>query len=104
MCRDPRAVIPDAPRCVFVTALPLPDGECLDTLTLETDGRLGMAVPESSMARLLIAALLLALAFIGLDVVDSERTIVAAGGWLWFAAFGLAAVALAIRTLTARSR
>ena len=44
--------------------------------------------------RLLVAALLMALSLVGLDVVDSARTVVVVGGYLWFTAFAGAASVL----------
>lgn len=45
--------------------------------------------------RLVAAALLFALSLLGLDVVDSARTVVVVGGYVWFAALaGLALVLL----------
>lgn len=57
---------------------------------------------KSTALRLLAAALLLVLALVGLDVVDSARTAVVLGGYLWFALFVAAALLLAFRTLRAR--
>lgn len=58
---------------------------------------------STSMAlRLLAAALLLALALVGLDAVDSARTVVVLGGYLWFALFVAAALLVAFRTLRSR--
>lgn len=54
--------------------------------------------------RLLAAALLLVLALVGLDVVDSARTVVVLGGYLWFALFVAAALFVAFRTLRSSGR
>jgi hypothetical protein len=50
----------------------------------------------------LAAVLLIALAFVGLDVVDSARTVVVVGGYLWFAVFAAAGLFLVFRTLRSR--
>ena len=52
--------------------------------------------------RLVAAALLFALALVGLDVVDSARTVVVVAGYLWFAILAASALALAVATLRAR--
>lgn len=52
--------------------------------------------------RLVAAALLLALSLLGLDVVDSARTVVVVGGYVWFAA--LACLALVLAGCAFRSR
>jgi hypothetical protein len=57
---------------------------------------------KSSTFRLLAAALLLALSLVGLDVVDSARTVVVLGGYLWFALFVAGALFLVFRTLRSR--
>ena len=57
---------------------------------------------KSVALRLLSAALLLVLALVGLDVVDSARTVVVLGGYLWFALFVAAALFVAIRTRRSR--
>lgn len=51
---------------------------------------------------LLAAVLLIALAFVGLDVVDSARTVVVVGGYLWFAVCAVAGLFLAFRTFRSR--
>ena len=51
---------------------------------------------------LLAAALLFALSFVGLDVVDSARTVVVLGGYLWFALSAAAGLSLVFRTLRSR--
>ena len=57
---------------------------------------------KSMALRLLSAALLLVLALVGLDVVDSARTVVVLGGYLWFALFVAAALIVAFRTRRSR--
>ncbi len=57
---------------------------------------------KSMTLPLLAAALLFALSFVGLDVVDSARTMVVLGGYLWFALFAAAALFLVFRTLRSR--
>lgn len=60
-------------------------------------------MPTKSVALPLVAAaLLLALALVGLDVVDSARTIVVVAGYLWFAILATIALTLALITLRAR--
>lgn len=57
---------------------------------------------KSTAFRLVVAALFVALALVGLDVVDSARTVVVVGGYLWFAAFVAAAVFVFFRVLRSR--
>ena len=57
---------------------------------------------KSMALRLLSAALLLVLALVGLDVVDSARTVVVLGGYLWSALFVAAALFVAFRTHRSR--
>lgn len=57
---------------------------------------------KSVVLRLVAAALLFALALVGLDVVDSTRTVVVVAGYLWFAILAAIALALAVATLRAR--
>lgn len=57
---------------------------------------------KSTAQRLVVAALLFVLALVGLDVVDSARTVVVLGGYLWFAAFVAAALFVVFRTLGSR--
>lgn len=57
---------------------------------------------KSMALRLLSSALLLVLALVGLDVVDSARTVVVLGGYLWFALFVAAALFVAFRALRSR--
>ena len=57
---------------------------------------------NASAPRLLAAALLFALSLVGLDVVDSARTVVVLGGYLWCAMFAAAALVLVVRTLRPR--
>lgn len=54
--------------------------------------------------RLLAAAFLFVLALVGLAVVDSARTVVVLGGYLWFALFVAAALFVAFRTLRSPAR
>lgn len=57
---------------------------------------------QTMALQLLASALLFTLALVGLDVVDSERTVVTVGGYLWFALFAAAALFVAFRTLRSR--
>ncbi len=60
-------------------------------------------MPTNSVAlRLVAAALLFALALVGLDVVDSTRTVVVVAGYLWFAILAAIALALAVAALRIR--
>lgn len=57
---------------------------------------------KSMALRVLAVALLFVLALVGLDIVDSARTLVVVGGYLWFALFAAAALFVAFRTLRSR--
>lgn len=57
---------------------------------------------NSVALRLVAAVLLLALALVGLDVVDSARGVVVMAGYLWFTILTAAALALAVAALRAR--
>lgn len=57
---------------------------------------------NSVALRLVAAVLLLALALVGLDVVDSARSVVVMAGYLWFTILTAAALALAVAALRAR--
>jgi hypothetical protein len=57
---------------------------------------------KSLAVPLLAAALLFALSFVGLDVVDSARTVVVLGGYVWFALFASGALLLVARALRSR--
>lgn len=57
---------------------------------------------KSMALRLLSAALLVVLALAGLDVVDSARTVVVLGGYLWCVLLVAAALVVAFRTLRSR--
>lgn len=59
-------------------------------------------VINSVAFRLFAAALLLALSLVGLDVVDSARTVVVVGGYLWVAALATAALALIVGVVRSR--
>ncbi len=59
-------------------------------------------VSKSIVLRLLAAALLFALSLVGLDVVDSARTVVVLGGYVWFAVFAVAALLLVVGVLRSR--
>jgi hypothetical protein len=58
---------------------------------------------KSMVFRLPAAALLVALSLVGLDVVDSTRTVVVVGGYLWFTTFAGAALALIVGLLRSRT-
>lgn len=57
---------------------------------------------NSVALRLVASVLLLALALVGLDVVDSARGVVVMAGYLWFTILTAAALALAVAALRAR--
>lgn len=57
---------------------------------------------KSLALSLLAAALLMGLAVLGLDVLDSARAVVVLGGYVWFALFAAAGLFLVFRTLASR--
>lgn len=57
---------------------------------------------NSVALRLAAAVLLLVLALVGLDVVDSARTVVVVAGYLWFTILTATALALSVAALRAR--
>ncbi len=59
-------------------------------------------VSKSVVLRLLVAALLFALSLVGLNVVDSARTVVVWGGYVWFAVLAAAALLLVVGVLRSR--
>lgn len=60
-----------------------------------------MNVGRKVTLRLGAAVLLAALSLVGLDVVDSARTVVVVAGYLWFAGFSSAAVLLIVASYRA---